>query len=142
MILCKSTYFSQIIKTSNVQQCSAKQNDTSRHSYNNSDAHSISLHDQCLHLLEPFFNLIKLVHRYGVDHCHFFVVVFKYKHHVEVLQMKLHSFKVYNFDLFKRDNKWRLQKTVLFQCKKIISSNGTCVTQVLTNQHSINMHLK
>jgi hypothetical protein len=36
------------------------------------------------------------------------MVIFENKDHVKVLQMKLHTFKMYQLNILKGDNKWRL----------------------------------
>lgn len=57
------------------------------------------------HSLEPVFNMVQHVHRYGVDHSCFFAVVFVYKHHVKVLQMELYTLKMDQFYLVQRHHK-------------------------------------
>jgi len=64
--------------------------------------------DRQTDILEPFFDVIELVHWNGVDHRYFAVVVLVDKDHVKVLEMKLNAFKVNKFHLIQRNHQWRL----------------------------------
>ena len=75
------------------------------------------------HLLEPFFNMIQHIHWYGIYHYHFTVIVFEYKHHVKVLQMKSNAFKVDKLHVFKRDNERRLRDIKIKRILKYKSIN-------------------
>jgi hypothetical protein len=52
--------------------------------------------------------MIQHVHGNSIDHGHFAMVIFENKDHVKVLQMKLHTFKMYQLNVLKGGNKWRL----------------------------------
>lgn len=42
-----------------------------------------------LNLLKPLLDLIKRLHRNGIEHGNLFLVIFVHEHHVEVLEMEL-----------------------------------------------------
>ena len=42
-----------------------------------------------LNLLKPLLDLIKRLHRNGIEHGNLFLVIFVHEHHVKVLEMEL-----------------------------------------------------
>lgn len=54
--------------------------------------------------------MIKHVHGDRVDHGCFLLVVFKHKHHVEILEMELHTLKMNQLHVFQRYHEGRLQE--------------------------------
>ena len=57
--------------------------------------------------------MIQHIHRNRIDHRDFSVIILKYKYHVEILQMKLYSLKVYELGIFESDDKRRLKKKTI-----------------------------
>lgn len=60
-------------------------------------------------ILEPLFHVIQHIHGDRVDHGYLSVIVFEYEYHIKVLQMKLNSFEMNEFDLFQCDDERRLK---------------------------------
>lgn len=58
--------------------------------------------------LQPFLDMIQHVHRYGIDHSNFSVIILEYEYHIEILEVELYSLKVYEFDVFQGDDERRL----------------------------------
>jgi len=52
--------------------------------------------------------MVKLVHRYSVDHGDLAVVILEDKDHVKVLEMELNPLEVHEFHFVQRNDQWRL----------------------------------
>lgn len=65
--------------------------------------------------------MVQHIHRNRIDHRSFLVVVLEDKHHVEVLEVKLNSFKMNQLHIFQSDHKWRLKTQNGFETRLLLS---------------------
>lgn len=76
------------------------------------------------HSLKPLLDMVQHIHGHRIHHGHLLSIVLEHEHHVEVLEVELHSLEVHELHVLERDHEGRPLGQVHERARRGLQQHG------------------